>query len=384
MSNTPTCATGCGQPSPDAFLCSDCTIELERAITDLQAFIPELGVAASRQDNITASGTAGINPGIFPAPSATAERSTSPFLRGTSNRIALIASPNPVGWAAAELLAECRNTLSTWARHLAETRGVEVKPGTPSIEGPRHAWCMHTSCAAIRASLTSDQVITAFLLRSINSIRQDEAAGEIHRDLTRLARRTERAVDRGQHDVFCGKCNAADPAWHDTETDTIVIDPQRVCGAHLHAQLGDTHVECQACGSTYLVADRQEIMREAVRDVWERPPVIASALTAMGLELPLAKLENWIARDRAKAAAGQRPRKNTLPLILQVATDYQDDDGNDIMQPLLDSTGAPVVDDDGRPVLKQAGRPLYKLGDVLDRVTALAAIAAAKESERTA
>jgi hypothetical protein len=50
------------------------------------------------------------------------------------------------------------------------------------------------------------------------------------------------------------------------------------------------------------------------------------------------------------------------------------------MVPLLDEEGEPKRDEAGRPILVQATKPVYRLGDVLDRIEALAAIEQARRT----
>jgi hypothetical protein len=151
-------------------------------------------------------------------------------------------------------------------------------------EGPTHTLCPHQSCATIRASRTSDQRIVAFLLRNIDAIRQDQAAGDIHHALTRLATRVERAVDNHQPDLFVGPCNASAVTTTGDDSQTIRLAAS-VCGADLMARLGDIQVHCPKCGATYRVADRREEMLAAVRGIWATASVIANGLT--GLDVPL-------------------------------------------------------------------------------------------------
>jgi hypothetical protein len=123
---------------------------------------------------------------------------------------------------------------------------------------------------------------------------------------------------------------------------------------------------CLACGATYDVAERREFMLEAAREVWARSHVIAAALNAWHLPIATNTLDKWISRDRAWKESG-RPWPHPYPPILQVATDYQDENGEDIMEPLLGPDGKPVLDN-GVVVMKQAGHAQYRVGDVIDRV----------------
>jgi hypothetical protein len=55
----------------------------------------------------------------------------------------------------------------------------------------------------------------------------------------------------------------------------------------------------------------------------------------MNMALSPATLDTWLSRDRAAAKSG-RKRRVAYPLILQVATDYDDENGNPVMVPVLD------------------------------------------------
>jgi hypothetical protein len=130
VTNEATNLCHCGRPSPQAFLCPTCTTELERAIADLGAFIPELGVAATRMDRTT-SGPIGLGPGDLEELQSEA-RAVPAMLRTAHGQIALTATTDPVGHAAADLLAEVRNELVTTVRHVCEARGLDYRE---AIEG---------------------------------------------------------------------------------------------------------------------------------------------------------------------------------------------------------------------------------------------------------
>lgn len=100
MTDTPTCTAGCGRPSPDAYLCTGCTSQLERILAELPAHLAELEVTLTRQARTTRGGGG--------KPTKAAE------------------SPLPYDVAASDLADRVRNGLSTWIRHLTESRGVEA------------------------------------------------------------------------------------------------------------------------------------------------------------------------------------------------------------------------------------------------------------------
>ena len=59
----------------------------------------------------------------------------------------------PVNLSAAGFVARATNTVTTWARHVAETRGITV-PAPAPVTGPTCAVdCRHRTCHAIRCRL---------------------------------------------------------------------------------------------------------------------------------------------------------------------------------------------------------------------------------------
>jgi hypothetical protein len=266
-------------------LCTGCTDLTARSIATIGSLIPELGIAATRQDRVSTGSRMGSAP--TPVEVEVQElRAVPARLRTASGTITLIATPTPIGWAAAELLAETRNELVTWVRHLCEARGLDYRQAfaVAAISGPAHSLCPHKSCALIRAGQTTDQLVGAFLLRNLDAIRLDEAGPEMHRALVRLAGRLERAVDNRAADVFVGPCDAPAVTAVLSDDQTIQVAAE-ICGADLMAQLDDPIVTCHECGATYRVADRREFMLGAVRGTWATAAVIANGLT--GLDVPV-------------------------------------------------------------------------------------------------
>src|SRR5690606_18673454 len=72
--------------------------------------------------------------------------------RGHGDEAPMLGNP-----AAAARLAAAGNTITTWARHVAEERGQELpEPDRRPVLGPGCAagWCRHGSCRAIRTRAT--------------------------------------------------------------------------------------------------------------------------------------------------------------------------------------------------------------------------------------
>jgi hypothetical protein len=314
------------QAPTDATLCWLCVDKLAGTLKTLTELLPELHTTISRQAHTTH-----------------AVRTRAGDLRELEERTktpvgpvvhTLVPRSLPVDLEAADLYLDARRILTRFVAELAAGHGVYVHAGTAAHPEAAVAW--------IRRNL---RII----------VRRDPQAGVIASRLSRLRRDVEHQIDNHYPDVYAGPCNAPDPSG-------------RTCGVDLHAQIGETHAVCQACGTRYDVAERRDFMLEAAREVWARSHVISAALNAWHLPITSNLLDKWISRDRAWDEGGRvKPWTQPYPPILQVATDYQDEDGNDVMEPLLGPDGKPVLDD-GVVVMKQAGHAQYRVGDVIDRV----------------
>lgn len=122
--STPRCR--CGRPSPDAFLCIQCTNDLATDIAQLANFLPELTVLLTRQVNTHRGGRA-RRPAAAQTTAAPAAPPAATRKLSLSEQIGLVATPLVYDPAASALLAEARNTISTWCRHLCETRRIPIE-----------------------------------------------------------------------------------------------------------------------------------------------------------------------------------------------------------------------------------------------------------------
>lgn len=155
-----------------------------------------------------------------------------------------------------------------------------------------------------------------------NWIAGQEWAGELLDEMLDLERRLRRFVDRPAETVYRGLCGS--------ETDTIDGEVL-VCTQALYATTEATFVRCPVCGCEYDTAGRRKTLLEEAQDRHVTVRTLARVLLTLGeVESSEAKLENrinvWVARGKI-AAHSQR-----------------------------------VID--GRP------RPVYRVGDVLDLLTA--------------
>lgn len=94
-----------------------------------------------------------------------------------------------VNLAARDLLDEAWNELTTWARHLIESRGADDKT-LPRMLTPR--------------------TLADWLADRVQSLRYDEAGKEAHRRLIAVRHKLLRAVDRSPSRVYAGPCDGKD------------------------------------------------------------------------------------------------------------------------------------------------------------------------------
>lgn len=246
----------------DAFLCEGCTTQLERTLADLPGLINDVATRVVRQTRTyRASGR---------------RREPDQDWRGAEH--ALRQTPEMVDFDASALLAEVRNSLTTWARHIMESRGLDIVLGTAnatmagpacaahahdfSVDGcglqpeqckqlhPGHVHdysrkgcahdrdpetgelictllhCEHESCAVIRhGELTG---IAATLVRwfmsdrVLGAIRQDEAAAQFCAAMDDLHAVLDKAVDRAPSALYAGPCHATVIEVHSEERNGTV------------------------------------------------------------------------------------------------------------------------------------------------------------------
>jgi hypothetical protein len=178
---TVTCQS-CTRPVGDAFLCGGCTAQLKATLDSLPDLAAELDTTITRQAVTTQRG----------GPRA-AEK------------------PLPFNAAASEAAWVLRNTLSGWARVIAEEVLAGAENGLGTING------------AIRSPRKGDAVTTAqialWLSAHLEQLRHHQAAGEAHDEIRGAAQAAQRAIDhpRNRHQFPVGPC------------------PD--CGAHLTAYL---------------------------------------------------------------------------------------------------------------------------------------------------
>lgn len=235
--------------------------------------------------------------------------------------------PLPVDLVAAEKAATVGNTVSTWARHVSLTRGVEVPRTRPSLEGPscRTNTCRHLSCAEIRSPRREVGVALAarFLLGQLGWLRHRQEAAEALGDLHQAALQLQRVLGGRPPRWYAGQC------WEPRD------DGER-CAAELYASPGASTVRCPECDTMHDAKDRREWLLREAEDQLLHAELMARALTGLGVE------DLTPARVRGMARHGRLATKGT----------------------------------------DAAGRPLYRVGDVRDVVAEQARAEAERAAKR--
>lgn len=251
----PTCtAPDCGRPTPDAFLCARHTDDLGRLLTHLPAELTDLAITLTRQANTSRAGGG--------KPTKASE------------------SPLPFDLHSAELADRARNGLSTWIRHLCEARGVQP----PML-------AMHGTAA-----------LAIWLHRHIESIRQDEWAGQLLTELKALRAELRAAVDN-RETKFAGQCTATLAVGQlvvevvgDRIVPDVTIETERTCEHPLRMRPNAATVTCRACGAEYPALEIHRRILVSAQEYMATGPFIAHALTDLGYPINTKQLQRMDAK----------------------------------------------------------------------------------------
>lgn len=242
--------------------------------------------------------------------------------------------PVPFDDVRAERAAAVGNMVATWARHVAESRGLVVEPPEASrTVGPlcyhggalpfldaKKPPCRHPSCLEIgtRRAYLGVEVAARWLAEhdQLEWLRHQREAAEAMAELREAAREVERIVDRPRDRWYAGPCWAE---LDDVDAEDAGGESKR-CMVELYAAPGAKTVRCRDCGSEYDAAARKDWLLREARDALVHAELMARALTALGIE------DVTPARVRGMARHGRLMAKGT----------------------------------------NQAGDPTYRVGDVLD------------------
>lgn len=224
----------CAQPADGtAYVCGRCSRHLVERLHEAAALVPELVVTVARQ---AATGEPG---------------------RGADTH------PLPLDLPAAYDVGAVRNTVTTWARHVADTRG-------------------HT--------LPLDRVddVMRWLAGQVDWLRHRPEAEQAVDELLDACRLVARIVDTHGPRWYAGPCRSTD-----TDGD--------VCGQDMYAPPGADTVRCGQCGASYRARERIDWLLDEAGDRLYHAELIGRALAALGLPCTGSVIRNLADRGRITA-----------------------------------------------------------------------------------
>lgn len=173
-------------------------------------------------------------------------------------RVAGAEPPLPVDLGAADSAWAVNNTITTWARHVAEERGLTVTGTDPDPTVLAARW----------------------LTGQLDWLRHRPEAAEAWDELADACRLLERAVDRAVPRWYAGPCG---------------------CGAELYAAAGADRVHCRTCEVTHDASARKAWLLESARGTLARASLISAALGILGEPVPVGTVWSWASRGRIVA-----------------------------------------------------------------------------------
>jgi len=219
--------------------------------------------------------------------------------------------PVPFDEKAVERAAMVGNTVATWARHVAESRGRRL-PEWTRVQGPlcrlgmalplldrSRPSCAHGSCADIRRRGRAIGVALAadWLVEQVEWLRHQPEAAEAFGELRDASRDLQRLVDRPVSRWYAGPC------WE--PIGGVDEDGEQLrCQTVLTAAPGATKVRCRECGTEYDAKARKQWLLDEARGALVHAELMARALTALGIEDVTAARVRGMARHGRLMAKG--------------------------------------------------------------------------------
>jgi hypothetical protein len=314
----PTC-TICGDPT-DATVCRRETASLAEYLRTVVDVAADVEVSVARLARYGDRGGRNMPP-IEPEPDDDSDqRRRLPLMaHGWVSRLdkpvrgALIATALPYNPGMAKQAFAAINTITTWARHVCEERGIGV-PAPAVMQGPlcRAGYgCKHRTCTLIRARSIEHPAARAavFLLTQLDWIRHRPEADEMVEDLSAEAATLRRCVDAPPAVRYAGPC------WADTA--------EGECEQELYAVEGAATVRCPACGTAHDVGLRRAWLLGQTHDVLLNAATMATALSSLDQTVTSSMIRNYADRGRIVAHGHDRDGRPTYRVgdVLAVLAD---------------------------------------------------------------
>lgn len=253
----------CGRPCAE-FLCGACTDELADALDMMPWLLEQLAVTELRQDRISR----GLHTGSRP------DRP-------------LLFNPD-----AAERRSDAVNSLTTWARHLCESRGIEYMPlGYQPREflGPLRAGDRRLPAGFV----DTPEGVARWLGEHVTSVRLDEAAGTLHDEITQIVTTGLIVINPPPMLVYRGPC----PRIIGRTSDARAIG----CMTPLYADRADLFVTCPHCDTLHDVARLEQRLLAAVGHRMFTVPDLVRVLHELGEPVLRGTVAQWIHRGKLRA-----------------------------------------------------------------------------------
>jgi hypothetical protein len=221
--------------------------------------------------------------------------------------------PLPLNLGAAYDAWAVQNTIGTWARDIARSRGLVLRIAAPGplapLVGPCCRVCGHRSCRGILAgpapapAPTPSRQLAAlarWLVGQVEWLRHQPDGAQALDELSDACRLGIRIVDLRSPCWYAGPCTAP----RVVDADAPLCHPegggQPECGADLYAAPGAVAVRC-SCGAVYDARDRREWLLGHARDTLAHAELIGRALAALGLPVTPAQVRVWAGRGHIAA-----------------------------------------------------------------------------------
>ncbi|WP_327029722.1 hypothetical protein OG989_04150 [Micromonospora sp. NBC_01740] len=282
----------CGDPVRDtAYVCPRCTADTVRYLADVVKVAGEVETTVARLARYSDRHGRTL-------PDDDPEGRPDGGLRVT---------PLPFDAAAKQRGDRAMNDIVTWARHVAEERGV-----APTLPGPAfgplcgsQGVCRHESCSLIYRRSVPHPVAraAAHLLANMEWLRHRPEAEEALPQLAAAGATIVRIVDSPPPLWYAGPC------WAD-------LDGER-CAEELYARTDDGTVRCPACKTRHDVADRRRWLLGEADEVLAHASLIAAALTVLDRRVTSSMVRNLAHRGRI-SARGQDERGRPLYRVGEV------------------------------------------------------------------
>lgn len=171
-------------------------------------------------------------------------------------------SQSPINDGATDVVDAVQNALTTLARHVAETRGLQ-RPSAPlgvrMLPDP-----------LVRAA--EELSVSLEWLRHAVDDQGEPYAVHAFEEISRCTTRLRGMVNGREPGRYAGPCGYVDEGGE-------------LCGEDVEARPGSNYATCRACGSRYDVEERQAWMRGEIEDHLARPVEIASVLMRLGFPI---------------------------------------------------------------------------------------------------